>query len=195
MKQIAIYGAGGFGREVRMVVDILSKRHGDVSFAGFVDDHVKNEWMAAPGKFDDLVLAVADPKTRESMKMKVGQTYPFGSIIHPDVYVDQSNKIGRGCILCAGVMMTVDVTLESFVIVNLGCTIGHDVKIGSFSSIMPSVNISGSVTIGKNVFIGSGATILQGLTIGDNAVIGAGSVVIRSVASDQKMVGVPARAI
>ena len=51
------------------------------------------------------------------------------------------------------------------------------------------------VCIGSNVWVGGGALILPGVTIGDNAIIGAGSVVTKDVASDETVVGNPARRI
>ncbi len=196
MNRIAIYGAGGFGKEVKMLLDIISTSNSEISFGGFLDDFVKKPPMAAKGGYEDIVIAVADSKIRESIYNKVrSENYLFTNIIHPDTYIDKSNSVGRGTIICGGVMLTVDICVGDFVIVNLGTTIGHDVVIGDFTSIMPSVNISGAVRIGRNVFIGSGATILQGLTIGDNAIIGAGAVVIHPVAAGQKVVGVPARPI
>ena len=192
----AIYGAGGFGKEVEMLLNITSARKGGISFAGFLDDFVRRDPMASKGNYEDVIIAVADSKLRESIHGKIeAEQYSFTPLIHPDVYLDRTNSVGRGTIICGGVMLTVDIHLGEFVIVNLGTTIGHDVTIGDFTSIMPSVNISGAVKIGRNVFIGSGATILQGLTVGDNAVIGAGAVVIRPVAAGQKVVGVPARPI
>ena len=196
MNRIAIYGAGGFGKEVKMLLDIISGSKEEISFAGFLDDFVKRHPMAAKGHYEDIIIAVADSKIRESIYKRVrSESCPFANIIHPDTYVDKANTIGKGTIICGGVMLTVDICLGEFVIVNLGTTIGHDVVVGDFTSIMPSVNISGGVKIGKSVFIGSGATILQGLTIGDRAVIGAGAVVIRPIAAGQKVAGVPARPI
>lgn len=51
------------------------------------------------------------------------------------------------------------------------------------------------VRIGNNVWIGAGVTILRGVEIGDGAVVGAGAVVTRSVRENEKIAGVPARAI
>lgn len=179
-----------------MLLENISKGNNEISFAGFIDDFVKREPMAVNGNYEDVLLAVADPTIRESIYGKLRtESYPFTFLVHPGIFLDESNSIGRGSIICKGVLLTVDICVGEFVIVNLGCTIGHDVTMGNFTSIMPSVNISGGVKIGRNVFIGSGATVLQGLTIGDHAVIGAGAVVIRSVEAGQKVVGVPARPI
>lgn len=54
-------------------------------------------------------------------------------------------------------------------------------------------DIPGPVSIGSNCWIGARAVILAGVTIGDNAVVGAGAVVTHDVASNDRVVGVPAR--
>jgi len=55
--------------------------------------------------------------------------------------------------------------------------------------------VGAPVLIGDEVWIGAGVIILKGVTIGHGAVIGAGSVVTRSVGSNAKVAGVPAREI
>jgi serine acetyltransferase len=105
---------------------------------------------------------------------------------------DERNQFARGSIIAAGNIFTTNIQLEEFVIVNLACTIGHDVRIGSFSTLMPSCNISGNVQVGTSSLIGSGARILQNITIGNQCKVGAGAVVIKNSRSDVTLVGVPA---
>lgn len=188
MTKVAIYGAGGLGREVKGMLD-LTALFG--SFAGFIDDHQKVKTIE---NFDDILLAIADPKARNNIiKTWYRKMVPFKSFISSDINIHPSVIIAKGCIICSGVKLTVDIQIGQFVIINLNSTIGHDVTVGDFTSIMPSVNISGNVKIGKRVFIGSGATILQGLTIGDDVVIGAGAVVTEDVSPGTRVKGVPAK--
>jgi sugar O-acyltransferase (sialic acid O-acetyltransferase NeuD family) len=194
MSRIAIYGAGGFGKEVRGLLDDLFHAGRNFAFAGYIDDFKDVGERALPHDYDDLIIAIADCATRRKIAANFrGEEYPFDPCIHPDVVLRRGVEVGRGTILCSGVKITVDVSVGEFVIVNLNATIGHDVMLGDFTSIMPSVNISGSVKVGTGVFIGSGATILQGLTIGDGSIIGAGAVVTRDLPARSKVVGVPAR--
>jgi sugar O-acyltransferase (sialic acid O-acetyltransferase NeuD family) len=191
MKRIAIYGAGGFGKEVRGMLDALPDKF---YFAGYIDDFKDIDEKIADQNYDDVLMAIANPSVRQKLvEQWTLKRVDFFSCLSPDVQPHHSVKIGRGSIICPGVKMTVDIKIGEFVIINLNSTIGHDSTIGDFSSLMPSVNISGNVTIGRGTFVGSGATILQGITIGDNVIIGAGSLVNKNVADNSVVMGVPAR--
>ena len=151
-----------------------------------------NEWQSSLA----VVVAVADPVVRRSVVEKIGnERVEFPVMIHPQSMAGSAaNKFGRGTVITAGSILTTGIELNDFVIVNLSCTIGHDVKIGSYTSVMPGCNISGGVIIGEENLIGTGAQILQYLSIGNDCKIGAGAVVTRSLESSKTFVGVPARA-
>jgi sugar O-acyltransferase (sialic acid O-acetyltransferase NeuD family) len=193
MSRIAIYGAGGFGKEVKALLDDLSRSGRNITVAGFIDDYKTPPNAAKEGSFDDVVIAIADGAIRRQLSRRLEGRYPFGPIIHPDVIIRDGVITGRGSIICSGAKLTVDIAVGEFVIINLNATIGHDVVLGNFVSIMPGVNISGSVKVSEGAFIGSGATVLQGLTIGEGAVVGAGAVVTRDVAPGVTVTGIPAR--
>jgi sugar O-acyltransferase (sialic acid O-acetyltransferase NeuD family) len=193
MKRIAIYGAGGFGKEVRGMLDFQRELY---SFAGYFDDYKVITEKVQEDKYDDVLLSIADPQVRS--KIVQGwkkKSVPFSSLISPDVHLHPGIAIGKGAILCPGVKLTVDIQLGSFCIINLNATIGHEVMLGDFCSVMPSVNISGNVKVGNRVFIGTGATILQGITIGDDVIIGAGALVLHDISAGQTVVGMPAKPI
>ena len=193
MIRFAIYGAGGFGREVKGMIDAVSSKK-EIAFTGFIDDNKPELPNLASGSYDDILFAMADPKIRQKVVAKMeAKKLTNTNLIDPNVSIHPSVKLGKGSIICPGVKFTVDIQVGDFVIINLNATIGHDVVIGDFCSIMPSANISGNVRLGKGVLIGAGASVLQGLSIGANSIVGAGAIVTRSVPAGVTVMGVPAR--
>lgn len=209
MKNIVIYGAGGFGRETALLIEQINHLNVRWNVLGFCDDgKSKGEIIAqlpVLGGLDHLnqiqegvsvVIAIADPRVREKIRQRLNNSrFDFPTIIHPSVNVSESCNLGEGSIICSDVVMTVNVTIEPYSIINLKCTLGHDCVLESFSSLMPAVNVSGNVRLGKGVYVGAGAILLQGVSIGDHSVIGAGAVVNKSFEREKRIMGVPARAI
>jgi sugar O-acyltransferase (sialic acid O-acetyltransferase NeuD family) len=207
VKDLIIYGAGGFGRETVLMIEQINEDRKQWNVIGFIDDqvskgkHVDGIPILGGGehleKFHnaDLVIAIADPVTRANIVKKIRQyTTDFPVLIHPQANTgSKSNKIGRGSIITAGCKLTTGISVHEFVIVNLLTSIGHDVTIESYSSIMPGCNISGNVKIGESVLIGTGAKILQNISVGSNCKIGAGAVVTKDVNVGKTVMGVPAR--
>jgi len=103
--------------------------------------------------------------------------------------------IGEGSIICAGNIITTNVTIGRHVILNLSCTVGHQSEIGDFSSLMPTCNISGQVKIGKGNFWGTGSKVINGKIVGDFVTVGAGAVVIDNIPDNATAVGVPAKIV
>jgi len=147
----------------------------------------------------NVVLAMGNPtlKIQVAERLYENNNIHFPVLIHPNAVIQEKSsvKLGQGSIITAGVVLTADIEMGDHVLVNLNCTVGHDVHIGDCSSVMPGVSIAGEVSIGKGVLIGSGANILNGLHIGDHSRVGAGSVVTKSVASGKTVVGIPARPV
>lgn len=209
MKKIAIVGAGGFGREVKMLIENINERESQFEIVGFYDDkEYEGDINGVPylGKIEKInevdyqlgvAISIADPETKRRIAQSItNQNIEFPNLIHPSVIIGQDNvNIGKGNIICAGAIITVDIEIEDFVILNLSCTVGHDTKIKSYSSFMPTVNISGEVLINEGVYVGTGAKIINLLEIGEYTIVGAGAVVAKSLPAKCTAVGIPAKPI
>jgi UDP-3-O-[3-hydroxymyristoyl] glucosamine N-acyltransferase len=71
--------------------------------------------------------------------------------------------------------------------------VGHDNYIGKNCEITAGVILGGFVKIGDNVFIGVNSTIRNRVTIGNGVFVSMGSAVMKSIESNCKVVGNPAR--
>ncbi len=209
---IAIYGASGFGREVAWLVDSCNEE--EYKIVCFIDDdsskhgEILNDIPVMGleetySRFPNarIVGGVGNPQVREKLMIKAAETgFGFETIIHNRVEKSRWVKIGEGSVICAGNILTTNITLGVHVHLNLDCTIGHDAILDDFTTLAPGVHMSGWVHTGKRVYIGTGAVIINGtrdnpIVIGDDAVIGAGACVIRSVEPGHTVVGVPAKTV
>lgn len=211
MKDIAIFGVGGFGREVLALIKDINRVTPTWNIVGFFDDgHERGEIINGYpilGKTEDLnsretpismAVSIGNPIVKK--RILDGITNPlvdYPTLIHPTVWIGDKEfvDVGCGCIICAGNLITTNIRIEDFVILNLGCTVGHDTVIKKYSAFMPSVNISGEVIVGEGVYVGTGAKIINQLEIGDYAIVGAGAVVSKTLPPNCTAVGVPAKPI
>lgn len=210
-EKIIIIGCGGFGREVKTLIDQINKIKKTFELIGFIDDNKNspNNINGLPylGCIDILQLSqykgvslcfgIGDPMTKfkiyEGLK---NEDFRFPTLIHPKAIISEDYvRIGKGCIITAGVIITCNINIEDFVTLNLSCTVGHDTTIKNFSSFMPSVNISGEVIIHERVYVGTGAKIINQLEIGKETIVGAGAVVAKSLPEKCTAVGIPAKPI
>lgn len=212
MKDIAIYGAGGYGREIACLIKRINNEVEPTwNIRGFFDDGVNvgehNEYGKVLGCIDTLnawrkplsvVFAIGSPKVVELLYKRVhNPNIEFPNIIAPDtLFLDKENiSIGIGNVICSRCLLSCNVSIGDFNTLNCSINIGHDTKIGNFNSIMPAVKISGGVSIGDRNFLGVNSVILQYKSVGDDTIIGASSVVLRNIKNSGTYVGNPAKKI
>jgi sugar O-acyltransferase (sialic acid O-acetyltransferase NeuD family) len=207
---IAIIGAGGFGREVLLLLHQINQARPTWQILGFYDDNTRqpptiNGYpylgtladLPGPGANLALVIAVGDPRVKANLRQQIPAGYAFPALLHPSVANAgfQFNQIGEGSIICQGTMLTTNIVVGRHVLLNLGCTIGHDAVLGDFSSLMPQVNLGGGSQLAEGVFAGTNATVLPLVRIGRNTILGAGTVVTQDLPANCTAVGVPAKVI
>lgn len=208
MKDIAIYGAGGFGREIACLIKAINKDQSQWNIIGFFDDGLplgqKNEYGAVLGGMAELnlypsqlsvVMAIGNPKILASIVNKIDNpNIMYPNLIAPDaLFFDIDNiSIGKGNIIGFKTIISCNVKLGDFNLFNSDITIGHDSQIGSYNVFNPSTRISGAVKIGMNNLFGVGSVVLQQLTIGNQVTIGANSTVVRKTKDNTVYFGTPA---
>ena len=201
-------GTGGLAREMAQLLRQLG--HGD-AFAGFIAEEAAevgrelgqarvvgdDAWLLAREGPAEIVLAIGHPGPRAATAARyvaAGHRFAFPTLVHPTAVFDPSAvRMGRGNVITAGCVFTVDIEVGDFNLFNWTVTVGHDARIGSSCVINPGAHISGGVTIGDRVLVGTGAEVLEGRTVGADARVGAGAVVTSPVAAGTTVVGIPAR--
>lgn len=211
MKDIAIYGAGGFGREVACIISKINELNPIWNLIGFFDDGKsvgnKNEYGVILGGMQtlndwtaplDIIIAIGTPHVAASVVSNIiNSNIEFPNLISPDCsFFDKSNVFfGKGNIIALGCFISCNVHIGDFNIFNGGITVGHDARIGDFNAFMPAVRISGFDSIGTGNFFGVSSVILQGVEIGNVITLGANSVLMKSPKDGMTYLGNPARVI
>jgi len=208
MKDIYIIGAGGFSKEVLLLIKDINAVNLTYNFKGFIDISDKKELeqqtVSHPIFQQDEILkqnnsdvcfaiGIGVPQVLESVK-KDYEGLEFPNLIHPNFTGDLSNiKWGVGNIVTSGCAFTTDIVIGSYNIFNLHTTLGHDAVVGNCNVINPGCNISGGVEIGNSCLLGTGATILQYKKINNKGIVGAGALVVKEVPEATTVMGVPAK--
>lgn len=210
MKDIAIYGAGGLGREVASVLNSLFPEDQPRRLVGFFDDgkepgsavahfgtilggiDVLNDWSAPL----EVALCFGDGHTSRMIFDKIhNPNISFPNLINRDFFISDklTFKIGSGNIIHGGCVVTTNVEIGDFNLMNGSVVFGHDVHIGSFNTFMPGCRISGEVTIGNCCLFGAMSFVKQCLKIGDNVRLSPLSPLLTNPKDDCLYIGNPAK--
>jgi len=194
-----IIGFGGFGREVYWSLD-SSERIGCKFFVDdkFYETNIDNLLpMSLFNPYEyELVVAVGDPISRQSIVEKLPNETKFFTHIHPSVKIlGPDVEIGGGSIICAGTIITTNVKLGLHTHLNLHTTIGHDCRIDDYFTTAPGAKISGNCNFGKRVYIGTNASVRQKINICDDVTIGLNAGVVKDIIESGTYGGVPVKKI
>lgn len=203
MKKLIVVGGGGFAKEVIWlahdcgyhvygVLDDDIQMHGkfilDVPVLGCVSN-----WSSYLDC--EFIVAIGSPRTRKLVvdKMNALGTPEFATLIHPSVIKSNKVTFDRGCMVCAGMVFTVEITVGKHCIFNINGTVGHETNVGNYVTIAPIVAISGNVNLQDCVEVGTGASIRQGITLSKGAMLGMGGVLTKNIPENFIYAGNPAK--
>ena len=129
-----------------------------------------------------FVVAVGDNSVRERFffEAKNAGLLPVNAVSRRAL-IEDSVRLGKGCIVSPGAILSHGTQLEDDVVIDPGVTIDVGARIGSHASLHTGSIVGGNCVIEKNVTIGTGAILLPGLSIGKYQTIAPGSVVTESL--------------
>jgi sugar O-acyltransferase (sialic acid O-acetyltransferase NeuD family) len=209
IKNIAIYGAGGFGKEIACLINLINKNDIIWNIIGYFDDDIYKKGtffygFEVIGGIEELnnitepisiVFSIGNPSIVKNIFERINNiniSYP--NIISTDcIFLDSNTtKLGKGNIIMPQSLISCNVRISDFNLMNCGTSIGHDTMIGSYNSFMSYSKISGEVTIGDSNYFGACSLVLQRKNIGNFTTIGANSVVMRNTVDENTYLGNPA---
>ena len=208
MRDIVIIGSGGVGKEVAWIIEQINEVEPTYKIVGFIDDDKTKlnteiigykvigdlNYLKEINYQGNVIIAIANYEVKKSIVEKLKELkVQFPIIIHPNLKIHKSAKIGEGSILYGGSIISPDVKIGKHVIVSPRCGIGHDSIIQDYVSLLWNVSISGNDFIEEGVLFGSGSTIIQGKRVEKGSVIGAGAVVVKDIDETGVYKGIPAR--
>jgi sugar O-acyltransferase (sialic acid O-acetyltransferase NeuD family) len=207
LHDVAIVGAGGFGREALQYAADAQSGSWPFRVVGFVDDHppalARYELgVDVLGGLPELpsldvghfIIALGDPQLRSSVASTIqaaGGT--LVSLVHPTAYVAPTARIEPGAILCPFSLVAARAEVGPNVAVNVYGSIGHDATVGGHTVVSPYTAVTGGVTIGERCFLGTHSTISPGVRLGSDSKVSVGAVVMRDAPAGSLLVGNPAK--
>lgn len=210
-KKIVLIGAGGFGREVASIIEVLNNVKPTYELLGFLDDGSQYHngtmingypWLGGHAWIIDhrhdvvCTCCIGTPRIKKRIQEELAEKgVTFETIIAYGGfgYIGPHTEIGPGCVFYGGVTIAVNCKIGAGVVMNQMVNIGHDVSIGDYTTIMPFTGISGYCKVGSEVNIGGHAFIVPGRKVGDAATIAAGSIVFTNVKACTTVLGNPAK--
>jgi sugar O-acyltransferase (sialic acid O-acetyltransferase NeuD family) len=210
MKDLVIFGTGGFAREVLQIVEDINEKAATWNLVGFLDED-RTKWNSTlqglPVLGDTAWLernphvavsvAIGSPADRRKVVLTLEHVECSGLalLVHPLAWISKRVEIGPGTVLDAGALVSPDARIGRHVILNNNCTVGHDTVLEDFVTVAPGASIAGEAHVSEGCDLGINCTVVQGIAIGHWSIVGAGAVVVRHLPPNVTAVGVPAQVI
>jgi len=188
----ALIGYGGHAREVMCQMG--------TKLPCFVDDEYVTEDTLPLSSLDinkyEIMVAVADPRSRYDIVQKLPKKTKFFTFIHPTALIlDDNIEIGEGSFIGAYSILTTNIKLGIHSLLNRSNHIGHDTIIGNYFSAMPGSIVSGNVVIYDLVYVGNNSSIREKLSVHSLSTIGMNSGVVKDIIEPGVYVGCPVKKI
>jgi serine acetyltransferase len=174
-------------------------------FAGFFDDDpTKASELNFKGtvsqvcnlpRHTSVLLTAASPEFRKKWANACPDLLDYPNLIHQHSRLGESVTLGKGNIISEGCILTTNIEMGNFNMLNHYVTIGHHAKIGHGNAFMTKAHLSGHVTVGSYNLLAVGSSILQGKSMGDHNTLGPHACLMNPVGDGKTYMGTPALAV
>ena len=177
MKDILIYGFGGFGHEVACLINHINEVAPTWNVLGYIDAGVEPGTECKYGKvlgncdvlnaWDrpvSVVIAIGSCKALEIVSKRItNPNVDFPNIVAPNVFFfdKESVTMGRGNVVTFGCRLSCNTHLGDFNVLNGNISLGHDARLGNYNVLFPETRISGQTTVGDRNFFGARVFVAQ----------------------------------
>ena len=204
MARIAIYGAGGLGRD--LIAPIQRKGLDGFAELVFADQTPGGDLCGIPilslddlSPGDGVVIAAGSGQDRQAMEQHcLDRGLTLHSFFAPFSCAGVGNAIAPGALFCDYSLIGAAAKVGRQFQCNVYSYVSHDCVIGDYVTFAPKVSCNGHVHVEDFAYIGTGAIIKQGskdkpIVIGRGATVGMGAVVTKSVPPGVTVIGAPAK--
>lgn len=197
-KKIAVIGNGGIAREI-----MCRLKRGSYNIfisESFITKENRGKIQSLETMDIDkykVLVCIGDSIQRKKVIDSLPRRTEYFTFIDKEAKILDKKTviIGEGSIITSGVILTTNIHLGKFSLINLHTTIGHDVVTKDFLTTAPGVHISGNTVIGKCVYLATGSVIRNKISVCDNVTVGMNSVVNKDVIEMGIYAGSPATKI
>lgn len=196
---VYIFGTGGAAREAEYLCN-----RANISVIAFVDKFnvgkvIHGIDIIHDNEYDPKYKAVVSFNSPQIRKKLCEWVENIGgslaTLVDSSVIITSphTTKIGKGAIICAGSILSCDVTIGNSCYINMLSTVGHETILGDYVTMAAGVIISGNVTIGNECYIGNNCSIREYINICSRTILGMGTVVVKDITEPGTYIGIPAR--
>lgn len=215
MKKEKIIIIGGKGSAVVIAEQIFDAqiKDGSVEFLGFAFDDIQYgaeingfpilaktyEVYEKYKKYNDVkfIYQLYRPDLmRERIELLESYKIPlsrYATFIHPSCVISRSANIGFGCSILANSVVNAGAVIGNHNTLQSNVLIGHDTELGDYNFIAAHNVVGSNISVGQGNFVGLNSSFNNYINIGNYCFIGMASNVLKSIDSNTKVYGNPAK--
>jgi sugar O-acyltransferase (sialic acid O-acetyltransferase NeuD family) len=200
-RDLIIFGAGGFGREVKSMVEGGGNAgHGTPQWkvTGFIDDLPENRGqdingtpcfgaleetaLRRQGEETWCLIAIGDNEGRRNAARRLEKAgWKAALVIHHTAAFPTQVEFGGGGMIGAHVTISPQVRIGKHVIINTRASLGHHATVGDYAQISLGASLLGHSKVERGAFVGAHGVVMANVTVGAWATVGVGTPAMVSV--------------